>query len=177
MILPDLLFYVLSFLILVTAVAVVLSPSPLISALFLAVTMVALAFMFFLLEAPFIAGVQLIVYAGAVIVLFVMVLMLFDLKKEIEPFSGGKLGQTLKIFSVFMILGAITGAILNSEGTTGATNFSPATAADQIVGVKVLAAKVFTQYMFAFQALGLLLLLIAIGVVAVSRIKGGTHAK
>lgn len=173
----DVTFYVLALMILASAGAVILSANPIMSALFLAIAMVGSGFMFFLLEAPFIAGVQLVVYAGAVIVLFVMVLMLFDLKKETDPFSSGRVGQALKVFCAFLILGAITGAILNSPGATGGMTGAQATASQQIVSVKVLAAKLFTQYMFAFQALGILLLMIAIGVVAVSRIKGGTHAK
>ena len=44
------------------------------------------------------------------------------------------------------------------------------------VNVKALSRVLFTDYVFAFEALGLLLLLIAVGVVAISRIKGGTHA-
>jgi NADH-quinone oxidoreductase subunit J len=172
----DILFYIIGGLTLVSAASVILSASPLVSSLFLAVSMVTMAFMFYLLEAYFIAVVQLAVYAGAVMILFVMVLMLFDLKNEDNIFSGGTMGKALKVLCAFLILGAITGAILNSAGTTGALTLSEPIAAEQIIGVKSLASKLFTQYLFAFEALGLLLLLIAIGVVAVSRIKGGTHA-
>ena len=174
--LTDILFYIIGGITLATAAAVILSGSPLVSSLFLAVTMVTMAFLFYLLEAYFIAGVQLIVYAGAVMILFVMVLMLFDLKKEDDVFAGGTMGKALKVLCSFLILGAITGAILNSAGTTGSIDLKEVSAAEQIIGVKALALKLFTQYLFAFEALGLLLLLIAIGVVAVSRIKGGTHA-
>ena len=172
----DILFYVIGGLTLASAAAVILAGSPLVSSLFLAISMVTIAFMFYLLEAYFIAGVQLIVYAGAVMILFVMVLMLFDLKKEEDAFAGGTMGRALKVLCSFLILGAITGAILNSAGTTGTLTLGEPSAAEQIIGVKSLAITLFTQYLFAFEALGLLLLLIAIGVVAVSRIKGGTHA-
>ncbi len=175
--LTDFIFYVLAALIMFSAVAVILFPNPLSSALSLAVTMISLGFMFYLLNAYFIASVQLIVYAGAVMVLFVMVLMLFDLKKETDVFSSGPLGQTLKVASAFLILGAIAGAIINTTATLPPMPTDVASSAEQIIGVKALAIKVFTQYLFAFEALGVLLLLIAIGVVAVSRIKGGTHAK
>ena len=84
------LFYFLAMAIIIFSLAVIMSPNPIYSALFLALTMITLAFMFFMLNAPFIAGVQLIVYAGAVVVLFVMVMMLFDLKKEKEAFAKGK---------------------------------------------------------------------------------------
>ena len=172
----DVLFYIIGGITLAAGAAVILSASPLVSSLFLAVSMITMAFLFYLLEAYFISGVQLIVYAGAVMILFVMVLMLFDLKQEDDAFAGGTMGRSLKVLCSFLILGAITGAILNSTGTTGSLPLSEASAAEQIIGVKSLAIKLFTQYLFAFEALGLLLLLIAIGVVAVSRIKGGTHA-
>ena len=63
------LFYVMTFIILFFAIAVLILPSPIYAALCLAGTMVTLGFMYMLLEAYFIAGVQLIVYAGAVVVL------------------------------------------------------------------------------------------------------------
>jgi len=82
-------FYLMSAIVVAFSVLVIVLPNPIYSALSLAGSMVGLAFVFFLLEAYFIAAVQLIVYAGAVMVLFVMVLMLFDLKKEVQAFSKG----------------------------------------------------------------------------------------
>ena len=173
----DLLFYSLSFLILLTAVCVILVPNPLVAALSLAGSMVSLAFLFFALDAHFIGAVQLAVYAGAVMILFVMVLMLFDLGKDVEVFSGGKLACFLKVVSGFTLLGVLTGAILT--GVENGDFIRPALMSpeQQMMSVQTLAQKIFTQYLFAFEILGLLLLLIAVGVVAVSRIKGGTHAK
>jgi len=170
-----LLFYGMSFIILSFALAVVVSNNPVYSAFYLAITMVSLAFVYFLLQAYFIAGVQLIVYAGAVMVLFVMVLMMFDLKKEKDSFSKGRLSNILKVGSVGWLWGLIAGAIymssdLLSIGATLHTKDGVGTT------TKDLAILLYTDYIFAFELLGLLLLLIAVGAVAVSRIKGGTHA-
>jgi NADH-quinone oxidoreductase subunit J len=169
-------FYLLSFIILTFAAAVVILPNPIHAALSLAVTMVALGFMYFQLQAHFIAGVQLIVYAGAVMVLFVMVLMLFDLKKEAEAFSGSAIGIFLKSLCGILLVSAITWGIRETVFVTSAAN-NPLTPAEQMMSIKLLANKLFTQYLFAFEALGVLLLLIAVGVVAVSRARGGTHAR
>ncbi len=170
-----LLFYGLSFIVLCFALAVVVSNNPVYSAFYLAITMVSLAFVYFILQAYFIAGVQLIVYAGAVMVLFVMVLMMFDLKKEKDSFSKGRMSNFLKVSSVGWLWGLIAGAIYMSSDllSMGATLHNK----DGVgTTTKDLAKLLYTDYIFAFELLGLLLLLIAVGAVAVSRIKGGTHA-
>jgi len=167
-------FYLLSTFIVVFSLAVIMLSNPIFSALFLALSMISMAFVFFVLDAHFIAGVQLMVYAGAVMVLFVMVLMLFDLGKETEVFSKGKFTGLLKIACAGWLCGLIGGAVYMSTEmidveaqVTDSVSFT----------TKALATELFTNYVFAFEALGVLLLLVAIGVVAVSRMKGGTHAR
>lgn len=177
MVMTNFLFYFLAFIVLFSALAVVIVPNPVMAALSLAGTMIGLGFMYFLLQAPFIAAVQLIVYAGAVMVLFVMVIMLFDLKREIAVFSGGTVGRVLKLGCGMFLVGAIAGAIGNSLTLIPQVPSVPLNAEAQTSATKNLAIELFTKYVFAFEALGILLLLIAIGVVAVSRAKGGTHAR
>ena len=171
----DLVFYFLAAIIFCSAVAVLICKNPIHAALSLAVTMVSLGFMYLQLDAYFIAGVQMIVYAGAVMVLFVMVLMLFDLEKESKAYSGGSFGRLIKTIAVFLILGALAGAFTVTSDWAGEKPVALGTATEQVASVKSLAVQTFTQYVFAFELLGILLLLIAIGVVAVSRSKGGTH--
>lgn len=166
-------FYFLAGMILFFAVNCVLNSNPLYSAMSLAVTMVLLAFIFFLLKAYFLAGVQLIVYAGAVMVLFVMVLMLFDLKKEYIVFSKGRILGFLKILLAGMFCGYIARTVLER-----APSVAPKPQVlEAATSIESLSKVLFMEYMFAFQLLGLLLLVIAIGAVAISRSKGGTHAK
>lgn len=173
--LANSIFYILATLILVSGLMTVLSANPIYSALYLAITMISLAGMFYTLDAHFIAGVQLIVYAGAVMVLFVMVLMLFDLKTELRAFSKGAISNFLKLLSVALLAGLVVGAIpLSTELLANPDSAAKVTSASS---TKDLAMLLFTKYVFAFEALGLLLLVVAVGVVAVSRIKGGTHAR
>jgi NADH-quinone oxidoreductase subunit J len=174
--LSSVIFYVLSAIIVFAAAAVVLVPNPIYAALSLAGTMIALGFLYINLQAYFIASVQLIVYAGAVMVLFVMVLMLFDIKKEAAAISGGRVATFLKIACGIVFTGLISWAIRQSVPNEVATA-QLETSAEQMAGVKALAVTLFTRYLFAFEALGVLLLLIAVGVVAVSRTRGGTHAR
>src|SRR5574340_383827 len=81
----DALFYIFAFLTLVFGFLVVANPfsrNPVTSAMFLVLTIVSLAGLFVLLHAFFLAAVQVLVYAGAVMVLFLFVLMLLDLRVE-----------------------------------------------------------------------------------------------
>jgi NADH-quinone oxidoreductase subunit J len=167
-------FYTLAALLIFFSYKVISVPNPLHSALYLVMTMLALAAAFFNLGAEFIAGVQVIVYAGAVMVLFVMVLMLFDLKTEIRSFSRGLISGTLKVMSAALIAGLAWGGARSSVtvlDTPAVQN--PA----QVDVTRQLGILLYTKYLFAFQVLGVLLLVVAVGVVAVSRMKGGTHAR
>lgn len=173
----SLLFYVLSFVIVSASFLMVVAVNPVYSALYLAMAMVGLSGIFFLLGAQFIAGVQLIVYAGAVMVLFVMVLMLFDLQKEVMAFSRGTLSGILKLVCSGAMLGLVVGAAERSTDMMVNTNNSAPPGPEFASEMKNIANLLFSKYILAFEVLGVLLLLIAVGVVAVSRAKGGTHAR
>src|ERR1700722_5030168 len=109
-------FYSMAIFLIFFAVKTITSINPIHSALYLALTMIGLAAVYFQLDAQFIAGVQMIVYAGAVMVLFVMVLMLFDLKTELRAFSRGLFSGFLKLVSAAAIVGFALGAVSNSIG-------------------------------------------------------------
>ena len=167
------------FLAAVTALAgltTVLITNPIYSALSLAMTMLGVSALFVTLNSYFLAGVQLIVYAGAVTVLFVMVLMMFDLKYELVSFTRGKLTGGIKIGIVGVLAGLLVGSILLTVLAFTKAN----TAIDsQMSGdaTRDLGKVLFSKYIFGFEALGVLLLVVAIGTVALARSKGGTHAK
>jgi NADH-quinone oxidoreductase subunit J len=166
-----LLFYFLALITIVTAVGVVMSDNPLISALYLVLSMVGVAGLFFLLQAPFAGAVQILVYAGAVMVLFVLVLMLVDVNKDEEKFAGGNISALMKGLSVGVLAGLITAIVLKSpmqdRAAIAVTAFS----------MQEVARTLFTKYVLSFELLGLMLLVIPIGVVALSRIRGGTHER
>ena len=173
------LFWFLALVTIISGLSVVLMSNPIYSALSLAMTMVGVSALFVTLNAYFLAGVQLIVYAGAVMVLFVMVLMLFDLKHELQAFTRGRITGALKIGSVGILAGLIVGAVTlgtqvikKTEVTTEAAN-----QAVTLDSTRALAENLFLKNVFGFEALGVVLLVIAIGTVALSRSKGGTHAR
>lgn len=172
----SILFWFLAMVTIVGGLAVILFTNPIYSALSLAMTMVGVSALFVTLGAFFIAGVQLIVYAGAVMVLFVMVLMLFDLKKELSAFSRGQFTGVVKIATVGLFAGFIIGIVLK---TSNFAFLESIPAGDQVASdpSKQLGIALFTKHILGFEALGVLLLVIAVGTVALARSKGGTHAK
>ena len=168
----PLLFYILSAGLILSSLAVILVTSPIYSALFLAITMTLLSAMFFMLEAYFLAAIQLMVYAGAVVVLFVMVLMLFDLRRETNSFSGNWKTNIVKIGMAvvsFFILVTPLGFLLAEAKTDWLK--SPA------VITKDLSLTLFEKHMFTFEVVGVLLLVVLVGSVTLAKSKGGTHAK
>src|SRR5213592_732381 len=104
--LPDILFYLFAFLTVVCGVLVVANPfsrNPVTSAMFLVLTIISMAGLFVLLHAFFLAAVQVLVYAGAVMVLFLFVIMLLDLKEE-QRRKIKKLGLIAGLASVGVIV-------------------------------------------------------------------------
>jgi len=171
------LFWFLAIVTVLAGLSVVLMTNPIYSALSLVMTMVGVAALFVTLEAYFLAGVQLIVYAGAVMVLFVMVLMLFDLKHELQAFTRGKITGGVKIASVGIIAGLVVGAITLGTKALELSKAGAETSKPVVDSTKALAENLFLKNVFGFEALGVVLLVIAVGTVALSRTKGGTHAR
>ncbi len=171
----DFLFYFLGLISVIFGLGVILYRNPIYSALCLVITMISVALIFGLLDAWFIAGVQLIVYAGAVTVLFVMVLMLFDLKHEMKTFSKGTIGNGIKLAASGVLLGMLTVFIWSTYASEPTFKPLAPESTSSVQSTKDLATALFTNYLFAFEVIGVLLLVIAVGAVTLSRISGGTH--
>mgnify|MGYP003688528999 CR=1 FL=1 len=151
-----------------------LHPNPIMSVLHLVAAMIGVAGLFFTLGAPFIAWVQILVYAGAVIILFLFILMIFDLEtEEKQIFSYGTISNGLKILFGGSFAGLLLFSILFKVNSIAYKTPDPL--APQY-DVRNISKVLYTDYLFMFEVLGLLLLVIPIGTVALSRIRGGTHA-
>ncbi len=170
--LTPIVFYVFSGILILMSLAVILVTSPIYSALFLALSMLTLAVLFFVLEAYFLAGVQLIVYAGAVVVLFVMVLMMFDLRREQKAFSGNLPSVLLKM--ALSILGLV---VLISPLSLFALKTNPEWLSNKAQITERLAENLFTKHLFTFEVMGVLLTVVLIGAATIAKAKGGTHAR
>jgi NADH-quinone oxidoreductase subunit J len=160
----DALFYIFAFLTLVFGFLVVANPfsrNPVTSAMFLVLTIVSLAGLFVMLHAFFLAAVQVLVYAGAVMVLFLFVIMLLDLKVE-ERRKIKVLGIVGGLVSVGAILAIFLSSLLKAP--LGATE-SPALEGGTVQLGKLL----FTEYLLPFEVVSVLLLVAMVGVVLLSK--------
>ena len=160
----DALFYLFATLTLVCGFLVIANPfsrNPVTSAMFLVLTIASLAGLFVLLQAFFLAAVQVLVYAGAVMVLFLFVIMLLDLKQE----------ERRKIRAGGIISGVIcVGAILGIFLTTLARTTLPGAAQPIVEGGTIPLGKLlFTQYLLPFEIISVLLLVAMVGVVLLSK--------
>ena len=174
---PDVfIFWFLAVVTVLSGLAVVVMANPVYSALSLAMTMVSIAALFATLGAYFIAGVQVIVYAGAVMVLFVMVLMLFDLREEVQAFSRGQISGAVKLATIGLLAGLLIGVLVKGLVNMAEPDIVEA-AKLPADSSKALGMVLFSRHVFGFEALGVLLLVVAVGTVALARSKGGTHAK
>ena len=161
---PDILFYVFAFLTLLSGFLVVANPfrsNPVTSAMFLVLTLVSLAALFALLNAFFLAAVQVLVYAGAVMVLFLFVIMLLDLKAE----ERRKI-RKFEVFTGLVSVGAFVFILLRS------LLYSPLGAQPTPTlkgGTAELGALLFRQYLLPFEIVSVLLLVAMVGVVLLSK--------
>ncbi len=161
----DIFFYVFALLTVICAVMVVANPlsrNPVTSAMFLVLTIVCMAGLFVLLHAFFLAAVQILVYAGAVMVLFLFVIMLLDLKEE-ERRKVKIVGAGLGTISVGAVAFLLFRIILTSS--KGAANAAP-----QLEGsTSSLGTLLFSKYVLPFEILSLLLLVAMVGVILLSK--------
>src|SRR5262249_22819776 len=145
----------------VAAFNVILQRNPIYSAIGLIVVLCCLAVMFLTLHAPFIATIQIIVYAGAIMVLFVFVIMLLNL--QAEEAKTDRLKYLKVIAPVFFLL--LVGQIAYFVG--GVTD-PPAPA--QIPGtVESVAEEMFTKYVLPFEAASVLILMAIVGAMLLAR--------
>jgi NADH-quinone oxidoreductase subunit J len=161
----DVLFYVFAALTLLCAILVVMNPfsrNPVTSAIFLVLTIISMSGLFLLLHAFFLAAVQILVYAGAVIVLFIFVIMLLDLKEE----------QRRKIKFFGLAAGLVSVGIVVSIFVKSLSSIKPAAAEPTLEGgTYALGKLLFTQYTLPFEIVSVLLLVAMVGVILLSKKK------
>lgn len=152
------------------AVGVVVARNPVHSALMLVMTLFGVAVLFVLESAPFLAAVQVIVYAGAIVVLFLFVIMFLGVDREenvaFEPLRGQR------PLAVGLVVLGTTGLLLLGEvsrWTTGAPHVAGPSGGPQSSNVAQLGRSVFTTYLFPFEATAALLVIAVVGAVVLAR--------
>ena len=168
----EILFYVLAAVAIGGAFGVVLARTPVGSLLFMVSALASLAGVYVLMEAHFLAAVQIIVYAGAIMVLFLFVIMLLNLGHDFEAdIKGG-------VFSVmsFVVVGALAGLLVQQRGAAGSVAALPTPGAAAIDAaqaemgvVGAIADPLFTTYVVPFEITGILLLVAIVGALVLAK--------
>lgn len=157
------LFLTLAALSILAALGMVFSRNPVHSVLFLIFTFFCIAGQYILLNAQFLAVVHIIVYAGAIMVLFLFVLMLLNLNKDTEPQKSTIWRITAGIASG-MLLVTLVGALRG-----GIQVNMPVTANSQVGLVENLGKVLFTDFVVPFEIAGILFLAAMVGAVLVGK--------
>ena len=163
-------FYVLAAVTILASLGVVSSKNPMHSVMLLIVSFGALAGLYVLLDAPFTAVTQIIVYAGAIMVLFLFVVMLLNQHKEDDP---GVVPAALRAVSMrgFVLLSILL-AIEVAWGLSrlGVTTFSTDPGAvSSVSSVARIGTALFTTHSFAFEVTSILILVSMVGAVVIAR--------
>jgi NADH-quinone oxidoreductase subunit J len=173
----SLLFYVLSGLAVGASALVIGQRNPMYSVMLLIVAFAALAGLYITLDAPFVAMAQMIIYAGAIMVLFLFVVMLLNAPQEdaaewdrTHPLRRGGFARIGVALAVLLVaeLGWALAKVVSLGGAVGGRADGAA-----IASVRELGRVLFTQYGFAFEATSVLILVAMVGAVVLARREGG----
>jgi NADH-quinone oxidoreductase subunit J len=157
-------FWVFAPLATIAALGMVLARNAVHAALFLAAVMLCFAGLYAAQDAPFLAAVQVIVYTGAILMLFLFVLMLVGVDSSdslIETLRGQRIAALLVgLGFAGLIMGTIASAVVGDDGTVAAVGLETANAEGNVQGIARL---LFTDYLFAFEVTSALLITAALG--------------
>jgi NADH-quinone oxidoreductase subunit J len=166
-----LLFYAFAAITVIGALLVVTQKNPVYSVLSIIATFFGLAGLYVLLEAPFVAVVQIIIYAGAIMVLFLFVVMLLNVPRE----DAAEWDRSHPLYRPMAVrIGAVLAVLLALElgwalALTTGLGVGVAEAADAMSSVQKLGEVLFTKYMFAFEVTSILIIIAMVGAVVLAR--------
>jgi NADH-quinone oxidoreductase subunit J len=154
----------------VAALLVVTHRHPVYSALFLVVTMVCIAFLFLLLRAEFLWVMQIAVYAGAVMVLFLFVIMLLDLRREerVWRFPRQRLQVRLGVVLAAALAAEVLLAVVAARVPARPGPFPPDVAAVR-GNTQLLGQVLYTEYAFPFEVTSVILLVAIVGAMVIAK--------
>jgi NADH-quinone oxidoreductase subunit J len=169
------LFYLFAAVAVLASLLVIAQRNPIYSVLFLIASFGALSGLYVLLEAPFVAVIQIIVYAGAIMVLFLFVVMLLnaphedteeDLERGVRLPSAGR----VRVFGALLAIALVVELIW----VVLASRRAPiAIAGEGVSSVRVIGRTLFTAYAFPFEVTSVLILVALVGSVVLARSKSG----
>ncbi|MDR4506455.1 MAG: NADH-quinone oxidoreductase subunit J [Candidatus Scalindua sp.] len=168
--LEGLLFIIMGTIIIICAGGVVFQKNPIYSAIFLIQTMVSLAVLYVLLHAQFIAAVQVMVYAGAVMVLFVFVIMLLNVDKIEEEMGKDRLiFQKATALFIGLVLFAVVGIVMVRSVIQGTKGEYTPEKISEIGDTQLVGKLLFTDYILPFEIASILLFAAIVGAIILTK--------
>lgn len=164
----DKLFYFLTFVTLLCALMVVVVRNPVYSVLYLILTFFSLSGHYILLNAQFLAAVNIIVYAGAIMVLFLFVIMFLNLNSETEVSKGSLIKFAAAVAGGMLLVLMVATLKSANVGTYDAANFN-----SQVGMVKNLGLVLFQDYLIPFELASVLFLVAMVGAVMLGKREAG----
>jgi len=161
------LFVAFAAILVVSSLLVILHRSPLTSALFLVLAFCSLAAIYLLLHAEFIGLVQVVVYAGAIMVLFLFVIMYLNLGRDVE--SGVTLLLRRGLGWLLAAVLVAEGVVLVSRGLAPGPATPPELGAAAAGNTQQVGLLLYSRYLFPFEVTSIVLLVAMIGVVVIAR--------
>lgn len=165
----QLIFYVFALLITACSLAVVTSRNPVTSAVFLVVDLFCLAGLYAMMEAHFVAAIQVLVYAGAIVVLFMFVIMLLNLEpdhKDRRFLTAPEIGVLLMTIVGFLAIGIL---LALGEPTGISSDMTPEKIAEAGGNTYAVGMVLFTKYLWPFELASILILLAIVASVVIAK--------
>lgn len=164
-------FIFLAVLAVASALAMVINKNTVNSALFLVLNMISLAGLFLMLQAQFLAIIQVLIYAGAIMVLFLFVIMLLNVQDEEGLFTAFR----VKYFVAFLLGVGVFSQILYSLGSMSDTLPTVASEMEQVGTVEAVGDVLFTEYLLPFELTAILLTAAVVGAILIAQHKVRTE--
>lgn len=158
-------FYILSFVIIISSVFMITRKNPVHSVLWMLLTFFSVAGIFIQLNAEFVAAIQVIVYAGAILVLYLFVVMLLNPKTHGFAKIPYRYGMTILVVIVFVLqifMAASMSKVLGLKGVITSEKMA------EIGNVKLFGAELFSTYIVPFEIASILLLVAMIGAIVLA---------
>lgn len=167
----ELLFYLFGTVAVVASALVVGQRKPIYSVMLLIASFLALAGLYVLLDAPFLAVIQIIIYAGAIVVLFLFVVMLLNAPKEGPPRLEKVVSGPRRLGVVFSValVAELAWALWAASAVREPSSALPGMEAQNLASVRTIGQVLYTDYAFAFEVTSLLILVAMVGAVVLAK--------
>jgi NADH-quinone oxidoreductase subunit J len=165
--LETVVFYIFAALAVAGALLVITHQNPVSSALSLVLTLFSTAVLFVLLLAHFVAAIQILVYAGAIMILFLFTVMFLNLRPEALRFDARNMAFKVSVFLVVLLFTGYFAAMGFNKAFPGGA--APSPSPEGFGTVEGVGRVLFTDYLLPFELTSVLILAAIIGVVAIAK--------